>query len=304
VRIDYLMNEGFPPIQVLGDGALPGGIGRFGDAQSSQFLSAALMVCPYARNIVNIDLVGRQTSWPYVAMTMHLMDRFGVLSEVLLDKPTGEPRMITVPPGKYAATGYAVEPDASNASYFLAAAALHNGSKVTIHGLGKRSLQGDVGFADVLHRMGAGLVFGPDFITVMGTDSLEGIDVDLHDMPDTAQTLAVVALFAGGQTRIRGLHTLRVKETDRIAALAAELGKFGSEVLVEGDDLIIDPPEHIHGATVETYDDHRMAMSFALAGTKIAGVTIRDVECVNKTYPEFFDDLAKVLSGREQKASK
>jgi 3-phosphoshikimate 1-carboxyvinyltransferase len=295
VRINYLMEEGYPPVEVLGSG-LPGGIARFGQAQSSQFLSAALQVCPFAKHEVKIDLEGEQTSWPYVAMTMQLMDAFGVMTEVQLDKVTGKPTMIIVPRGKYTATNYAVEPDASNASYFLAAAALHPGAKVSIEGLGRRSLQGDVGFADVLHQMGASLVYGGDFITVMGTETLEGIDVDLRNMPDVAQTLAVVAMFAQGTTRIRGLHTLRLKETDRVAALASELAKFGTEVEVEGDDLILSPAERIHGAVVETYDDHRMAMSFALAGTKVAGVTIKDVECVNKTYPEYFADLERVVA--------
>jgi 3-phosphoshikimate 1-carboxyvinyltransferase len=294
-RLNYVMQEGFPPLEVLGAGGLPGGLARFSDWQSSQYLSAALMVAPYARHEVKIDLEGEKTSWPYVAMTMQLMDHFGVMSEALLHKITGEPIMIAVPQGKYHAADYAVEPDASNASYFLAAAALHPGSKVTIQGLGKRSLQGDVGFADILHQMGAGLIFGRDFITVMGTDALEGVDVDLRNMPDMAQTLAVVALFARGETRIRGLHTLRLKETDRIAALAKELVKFGADVEVEEDDLLIQPPKRIHGATVETYDDHRMAMSFALAGTRLPGVVIKDPACVNKTYPRYFEDLKKVL---------
>jgi 3-phosphoshikimate 1-carboxyvinyltransferase len=296
VRIEYVMEEGFPPVRVLADG-LVGGIGRFGEAQSSQFLSAVVMACPYARHEVKIDLEGEQTSWPYVTMTMQLMDHFGAMVELYRDPMTGEPRQIIVPRAKYQGTAYAVEPDASNASYFLAAAALHEGSKVTIRGLGKRSLQGDVGFADVLHRMGAGLIFGPDFITVMGTDVLEGIDVDLRDMPDMAQTLAVVALFAKGETRIRGLHTLRLKETDRIAALAKELGKFGAEVEVEESDLVIVPPNKARAAAVDTYDDHRMAMSFALAGTKVAGVVIREAECVNKTYPGYFGDLKRVVGG-------
>jgi len=299
VRIKYLGGEGFPPIEVLADG-LPGGILRYGEAQSSQYLSAVLMASPYAKHEVRVDLEGRQTSWPYVAMTMQLMDSFGVLVEVLREKLTGRPQAIVVPQEKYRAADYAVEPDASGAGYFLALAALHEGSKVTIEGLGKRSLQGDVGFADVLHRMGADLIFGGDFVTMMGTGKLEGIDVDLLGMPDMAQTLAVVALFADGPTTMRGVHTLRVKETDRVAALANELGKLGAEVEVgdDGDVMTITPPEGgVRPAAIDTYDDHRMAMSFALAGTKSAGVTIRAAECVNKTYPEFFADLERVRRG-------
>src|SRR3954471_1688706 len=235
------MERGFQQVEVLADG-LPGGMVRFADAESSQFLSAALLACPCARNEVRIDLEGQQTSWPYVAMTMQLMDHFAVTPELYRDPKTGQPRQIHVPRDDYRGTDYDVEPDASNASYFLAAAALHPGSTVTLKGLGKRSLQGDVAFADVLHRMGADLIFGPDFITMMGTDRLEGIDIDLRDMPDMAQTLAVVAMFAEGESVLRGLHTLRKKETDRIAALAAELKKFNVAVEVEDDSIQIEPP--------------------------------------------------------------
>jgi 3-phosphoshikimate 1-carboxyvinyltransferase len=297
VRIEYVMQQGFPPVLIHAD-ALAGGLARFGGSQSSQFLSAVLQVAPYARHEVQIDLDGPQTSWPYVAMTMRLMDEFGVTPELIRDPSTGEPRRIIIPHGRpYSATDYAVEPDASNASYFLAAAAIHPGAKVTIEQLGKRSLQGDVGFADVLHRMGADLLFGGEFITVIGPKKLQGIEADLSAMPDTAQTLAVAALFAEGPTTITGLHTLRVKETDRVAALAAELSKLGADVRVQGDDLTIHPPEGpLRPAAIETYDDHRMAMSFALAGTKAPDVTIKNAECVNKTYPSYFEDLERLLS--------
>jgi 3-phosphoshikimate 1-carboxyvinyltransferase len=299
VRVEYLMEPGFPPVAVEADG-LAGGVARFGSGRSSQFLSAALQVAPYGRHEVRIDLDSPQTSWPYVAMTMRLMDEFGVTPELVRDRNTGEPRQVIIPQEPYRANDYSIEPDASNASYFLAAAAIHPGSKVTVEGLGKRSLQGDVGFADVLHKMGAGLTFGAHFISVIGADALEGIDVDLSGMPDTAQTLAVAALFADGETTIRGLHTLRVKETDRIAALAAELTKLGAEVSVEHDAITIQPPEDhkLRPAAIDTYDDHRMAMSFALAGTKSAGVRINDPRCVDKTYPGYFEDLGRVLASR------
>lgn len=290
--------DGFPPVHVDAAG-LPGGFVRYGSEVSSQFLSALLQVAPYARIEVQVTLDGPQTSWPYIAMTMQLMDHFGVTPELIRDPRTGLPTKIIVPRGRYAPTAYAIEPDASNASYFLAAAALHPGAKVTIEGLGRASLQGDVAFADVLHQMGAQLVFGRDFISLTGTGTLEGTDVDLSNMPDTAQTLAVVALFARGETVIRGLHTLRVKETDRLAALRNELVKFGAQVEIEGDDaLIITPPDEARRAEVDTYDDHRMAMSFALAGTKVHGVVIKDAQCVNKTYPQFFEDLRKVVAAR------
>jgi 3-phosphoshikimate 1-carboxyvinyltransferase len=297
VRVEHTMEDGYPPIRITANG-LPGGFVKYGSETSSQYLSAVLMAAPYARNEVHVDLVGPQTSWPYVAMTMQLMDAFGVTPELVRDPQTGQPKRIIIPQHAYAPTSYPIEPDASNATYFLAAAAVHPGAKVTIEGLGKRSLQGDVGFADVLHRMGADLVFGRDFMTIKGTDRFEATDVDLSTMPDTAQTLAVACLFADGPSTIRGLHTLRVKETDRLAALATELKKLGAETDIEGDDaLTIHPPEDgkLRTAAIATYDDHRMAMSFAIAGTKSAGVTIKDVECVNKTYPQFFSDLERVI---------
>ncbi|CAA9410068.1 MAG: 3-phosphoshikimate 1-carboxyvinyltransferase [uncultured Phycisphaerae bacterium] len=298
VRVGYVMERGFPPVEVLADG-LPGGIVRFGGSRSSQFLSAVLQVAPYARNEVQVDLDGPQTSWPYVAMTMRLMDEFGVTPELIRDPLTGEPRRIIIPHGEpYRPTDYAIEPDASNATYFLAAAAISPGSRMVVKGLGKDSLQGDIGFAGVLRRMGAGVTHARGAITVTGPDALEGVDVDLAAMPDAAQTLAVAALFADGPTTIRGLHTLRVKETDRIAAVAAELAKLGAEVDVEGDALTVHPPERLKAAAIDTYDDHRMAMSFALAGLRSGGVRINDPSCVNKTYPGYFDDLRRVTGVR------
>jgi 3-phosphoshikimate 1-carboxyvinyltransferase len=291
-RIECVMERGFPPLRVHADG-LPGGIARFGAGLSSQFLSAILMAAPHARNEVRLDLDPPLTSWPYVAMTMRLMDDFGVTSELLRDPKTGLPTRIVIPRGTYRAASLEVEPDATAASYFLAAAAINEGSKVTIDGLGKHSLQGDVGFADVLHKMGASLIYGRDFITLTGTELFEGIDIDLSDMPDTAQTLAVACLFAEGESTLRGLHTLRHKETDRLTALSTELQKMGAQVEVTDDSLTITPPQHVRPATIDTYDDHRMAMSFAVAGTRVP-VVIRCAECVNKTYPTFFDDLARL----------
>jgi 3-phosphoshikimate 1-carboxyvinyltransferase len=292
-RVRYDGSEGFPPITLASD-TLPGGVARFHTARSSQYLSAVLQVAPYARHEVRIDLVGPQTSWPYIAMTMRLMDEFGHTPELVRDRDTGEPKQIIIPRGVYTATRYAIEPDASNATYFLGIAAIHPGAQITIPGLGRQSLQGDVGFAEVLGKMGAEARIEKDSITVIGPPRLQGIDVNLAAMPDTAQTLAVVALFADGPTMLRGLHTLRVKETDRIAALATELGKLGAQIRIEGDDLSISPPSQISPASIDTYDDHRMAMSFAIAGTRVAGISIKDASCVNKTYPDFFTDLKSV----------
>jgi 3-phosphoshikimate 1-carboxyvinyltransferase len=294
VRTRCLERPGCPPILVHAD-ELPGGLLRAAAAQSSQFLSAILMVSPYARHEVTVDLIEPQTSWPYVTMTMRMMDVFGVTPELVRDPITQEPKRIIVPRGRYTGRALAIEPDASNAAYFLAAAAIHPGSKVIIRGLGKQSIQGDIGFADVLGRMGAEVAVETDSITITGPDALQGIDIDLSPMPDTAQTLAVAALFAHGRTTIRGLATLRVKETDRLTALKNELTKLGADVAIESDTLRIDAPVKIRAAEIATYDDHRMAMSFALAATKSPGVIIKDSQCVNKTYPNFFDDLRRIL---------
>ena len=293
-RVEYLGEDGFPPIKILAD-KLPGGILTYGSAASSQYLSAVLMSCPHARHEVHVDLQGTQTSWPYVAMTMQLMDRFGHTVELIRDTNTGDPKQIIVPLGNYVGTNYPVEPDASNAAYFLAIAAVHKGAEITIEGLGNQSLQGDIGFANVLKKMGADVKIDKQSITVKGTGTLEGVDVNFLDMPDQAQTLAVTAMFAEGETIIRGLHTLKLKETDRLQALSNELQKFGAKVEIENDSALkITPPKIIRRAEVDTYDDHRMAMSFSIAATKVEHVVIRNKECVNKTYPEYFEDLEKV----------
>jgi 3-phosphoshikimate 1-carboxyvinyltransferase len=290
--IRYLDQAGFPPLQLTASGLrhseqpvpIRGEI-------SSQFISALLQVGPCVRGGMAVQFDGPVVSRPYIEMTLALMQRFGARFDV-----DSAFRSVRIQGTGYRGMDYDVEPDASNASYFLAAAAIVPGSKCTIEGLGRRSVQGDVGFADVLHQMGAGLFFGGDFITVIGPPAdqpLRGIDIDLNAMPDMAQTLAVVALFARGQTAIRNIGNLRVKETDRLEALRVELTKLGARVSIDGDDLIIDPPagNALRPAEIDTYDDHRMAMSFAVAGLRAPGVVIRDPACVNKTFPEFFEYL-------------
>ncbi len=302
--IGYKIQQGYPPIVVKGTG-LRGGVTEFTDAKSSQYISAVLMAAPHAASDVTLRLLGPITSEPYVAMTLRMMEQFGVdarINDTATDD--GKPvREITVPAGQqYRAQNYAIEPDASNASYFLAAAAVCPGSTVTIEGLGKGSLQGDVAFADVLHQMGAGLAFGRDFITVTGQGDLNSIDLDMNAIPDMAQTLAVVALFAKGTTRIRNIANLRVKETDRLAALQNELTKLGARVETTQDSISITPPESgkLLPASIATYDDHRMAMSFAVAGLRSPGVTILDPGCTAKTYPEYFIDMAAAVSGGQK----
>jgi 3-phosphoshikimate 1-carboxyvinyltransferase len=272
-----------------------------GRTLSSQYLSAALMVAPYAREEVRFDLDGVQVSWPYVRMTMRLMDIFGVTPEVEQDDQD-RPQAIIIPQGRYGGTHYDIEPDASAASYFFGLAAVHPGSEMTIRHLGRDSIQGDTKVVEVLSRFGCEVRQKADVTTVIGPSQLQGVDVDMGDMPDCAQTIAVVALFASGPTTLRGLRTLRVKETDRVEALRAELTKLGADVTVEeGDDLslTIVPPPRVRKARIATYDDHRMAMSFALAATKRNGIEIENPQCVNKTYPDFFDDLSHLLTANE-----
>lgn len=284
-HVEYTGQPGYPPIEIHARG-LRGGKVSFDSPPSSQLVSALLMAAPYATQDVYIEIEGEVVSQPYLAMTQRVMEAFGVqLVEHKMRK------FIVPAPQRYRATEYDVEPDASNATYFLAAPAIVGGS-VTVEGLGTDSVQGDAHFVDVLEQMGCGVQRSPRRFTVTGpAGRLKGIDIDLNAMPDTAQTLAVVALFAEGPTRIRNVANLRVKETDRLAALATELTKLGAEIEVFEDGLIVHPPGSILPSAIHTYDDHRMAMSFALAGLAADGIVIKDPACVNKTFPDYFQRL-------------
>jgi 3-phosphoshikimate 1-carboxyvinyltransferase len=294
---DYVGQQGYPPLRV--GGGLSGGSCRFSASQSSQYISAILMAAPLARGPVNVELIGPVTSEPYVHMTLAMMEQFGVICRTsrTADHSAGN-RVIQVPVGGYKARQYAIEPDASNASYFLAAAAICPGSNVTIHGLGRDSLQGDVLFADVLRQMGANMIMESQAVHLAGCRNLTGITVNMNGIPDMVQTLAVVALFAQGPTRIFNVGNLRVKETDRLAALEKELSKLGAVVSTTDDSITIHPPAKPHGARISTYDDHRMAMAFAVAGTRIAGIEIENPQCAAKTYPDFFKDFEACITGR------
>ncbi len=301
--------SGCPPVVVRADG-LEGGRTVVAGNISSQFLSGLLMAAPLAGRPVEIDVSGELVSKPYVSMTLAVMSAFGVpvvppswIPEVYqvtqaVKKTIGAPvdggdltRFWIPSPVVYRHREYAVEPDASAASYFFAAAAV-TGGRVTVHGLSRGSLQGDVGFCDCLEQMGCEVRYGNDSITVVG-GRLSGIDVDMNAISDTVQTLAVVALFADGPTNIRGVAHIRHKETDRIGDLATELRKLGAGVKEREDGMSISPGV-LEGATIDTYDDHRMAMSLAIAGLVQPGVVIRDPGCTAKTYPRFFEDLARV----------
>ncbi len=281
------LDTGCPPVLVRAAG-LPGGEATVRGDISSQYLSALLMAAPYAERGVRLRIDGQLVSQPYVRMTLEVMRAFGV------DVPAGDVQTFDIRPARYRGRTYAIEPDASAASYFFAAAAI-TGGQVTVEGLSRDSLQGDVAFVDVLHRMGCRVEHHPNSITLRA-GRLDGIDVDMNAISDTMQTLAAVALFAVGSTTITGVAHIRHKETDRIGNLAAELRKLGATVEELPDGLRI-RPGLLTGTTIETYDDHRMAMSLALPGLRVPGVIINQPRCVAKTYPGFFDDLASVTGG-------
>jgi 3-phosphoshikimate 1-carboxyvinyltransferase len=270
---------GFLPTTVRGP--LRGGPVRLSGHISSQFLSGLLMAGPLMADGLTVELTSPLVSVPYVEMTRAVMAAFGVLADGL-----------AVAPGSYRPTEYAVEPDASAASYFLGAAAIAGG-RVTVRGLGTGSLQGDVGFADVLGRMGATVTRSADSLTVSTSGALRGVDVDMADISDTAQTLAAVAVFADSPTRVRGIGFIRGKETDRVAAVVTELRRAGIDAVEDEDGFTIHPgaPRPTRFAT---YEDHRMAMSLSLLGLRSPGIEIADPGCVAKTYPDFFTDLARL----------
>jgi 3-phosphoshikimate 1-carboxyvinyltransferase len=276
-----------PPVIVHANG-LPGGIARVRGDISSQFLSGILMAAPAALSPVELAIEGALVSQPYVRMTMAVMRSFGVEVE----SGSHFARFTIAAPQQYAAREYAIEPDASAASYFWAAAAV-TGGQVTVDGLSAASLQGDVAFVGCLEMMGCEVRRDAESIAVVGR-ALRGIDVDMNAISDTVQTLAVMAIFADGPTTIRNVAHIRHKETNRIAALATELRKLGAEVDEREDGLTI-VPGNLRPATIDTYDDHRMAMSFALAGLRIPGVSINNPRCVDKTYPSYFEDLFSLM---------
>lgn len=286
--------SGNPPVVVVASG-LPGGVAEVGGDVSSQYLSALLMAAPYATGEVVLEVAGELLSKPFVDMTIDLMAEFGVA--VARDGY----RRFTLTPGLYRGSHYRIEGDAMAAGYFWAAAAISGGS-VRICNLGAQTRQGDARLAAVLEMMGCSVDWGADMMRLEGPrlGRLHGGDFDLNDMPDQAQTLAVVALFADGPVHISNVANLRVKETDRLSAMATELERLGARVQ-EGDDyLTVWPLEQPPTAPVEleTYGDHRMAMALAVAGARLDNVVIKDPACVRKTYPDFFRDFTALLEGR------
>lgn len=282
-RAQVLGQNGCPPVRIRADG-LPGGECSIPGRNSSQYISSILMASPCSRSGVVLKVEGEIASEPYLRMTKSMMASFGVPCE----QSGSEFR---VAPVRYRSPGsYAVEPDASSASYFLAAAAVLGG-EARIRGIGSSSIQGDSRFAEVLAQMGCRVRYSSDSVVLESDSRLRGIDIDLNAMPDMVPTLAVTALFAEGPTRIRNVPNLRIKESDRIAALAAEIGRMGGEAREYPDGLEIFPKTGYHEALIETYNDHRIAMAFTVAGLKVPGIVIADPECVSKSFPGYFDTL-------------
>ena len=290
-NIECLANNGFPPLQISPaalDVSKP--IQIRGDV-SSQFLTALLMALPLTGKQATIEVIGELISKPYIEITLNLMAKFGVHVQ------REGWQQFTIPANsRYASldTMY-VEGDASSASYFLAAGAI--GGTLNVHGVDAISIQGDIKFAEALALMGGKIAYGENFITTSKAAKIKAIDLDCNHIPDAAMTLAILALFADGTTTLRNVASWRVKETDRLTAMATELRKVGATV-IEGEDYIsITPPEALtQNAEIDTYDDHRMAMCFSLVSLGGVPVTINDPNCVAKTFPTYFEVFANIVS--------
>ncbi|EAO8747286.1 TPA: 3-phosphoshikimate 1-carboxyvinyltransferase [Salmonella enterica subsp. enterica serovar Senftenberg] len=285
-NIDYLEQENYPPLRLRG--GFTGGDIEVDGSVSSQFLTALLMTAPLAPEDTIIRVKGELVSKPYIDITLNLMKTFGV------EIANHHYQQFVVKGGqKYHSPGrYLVEGDASSASYFLAAGAIKGGT-VKVTGIGRKSMQGDIRFADVLEKMGATITWGDDFIACTRGE-LHAIDMDMNHIPDAAMTIATTALFAKGTTTLRNIYNWRVKETDRLFAMATELRKVGAEV-EEGHDYIrITPPAKLQHADIGTYNDHRMAMCFSLVALSDTPVTILDPKCTAKTFPDYFEQLARM----------
>ena len=285
--IEYLENKNYPPVKITGK-ALTGSTVRIDGSISSQFLTAILMIAPLLETDTDIEIDGELVSKPYIDITLDIMQRFGI------NVQNNDYKSFTIKGGQsyQALERYMVEGDASSASYFLAAGAI-KGGEITVHGVGKLSVQGDRHFADVLEKMGAEVYWNDESITVVGKP-LTAVDMDMNHIPDAAMTIATTALFATGTTTIRNIYNWRVKETDRLNAMATELRKVGADV-IEGEDYIsITPPKFLKHAEIDTYDDHRMAMCFSLVALSDTPVTINDPKCTAKTFPDYFKVLAQV----------
>jgi 3-phosphoshikimate 1-carboxyvinyltransferase len=273
-----------PPVEIFAKG-LPGGKTKIAGNISSQFLSALLMVAPYAKSQIEIEVTTELNSKPYVDMTIAIMQDFRVEIE-----RHGYERFIIRPSLFFPLSSYLIESDASAASYFFAAPAVCGGA-VRVENISRNSKQGDIAFLDILQQMGCVVIEDKNSIEVTSTSSLKGVDVDMRDIPDTAQTLAAIAPFASSPTRIRGIASARLKETDRVQATCMELRRLSVHVEEHEDGMTIYPCDEIQPATIQTYNDHRMAMAFSLIGLRAKGITVENPACVSKTFPNFFEVL-------------
>ena len=290
-NIEYLENEGFPPLKISpADIDVSKPIKIRGDV-SSQFLTALLMALPLTKQEATIEVVGELISKPYIEITLNLMARFGVNV-----KREDWQRFIVPANSQYSSPDIIyVEGDASSASYLLAAGVI--AGEVMVHGISENSIQGDIKFVDALKLMGADIEYGINSVASFQTEKLKAIDLDCNHIPDAAMTLAILALFADGTTTLRNIASWRVKETDRISAMATELRKVGATVEEGADYIKITPPAKlIPNAEIDTYDDHRMAMCFSLVSLGGVPITINDPKCVAKTFPNYFEEFTKIVS--------
>lgn len=286
-NVDSINNQhttNYLPIKIIASG-LPGGKTKVAGNISSQFLSALLMVAPYAKDPVEIEITTELYSKPYVDMTLLVMFDFGIN----VDRD-GYKRFLVNPAQYNPVPSFRIESDASAAAYFFAAPAICGGT-ICVNNINRTSKQGDIRFLDVLEKMGCEVAQSKNSIEITGPMDLMGVDIDMGNIPDTAQTLAAVAPFATSPTRIRGIASARFKETDRISATCNELSKIGVQVDEHEDGMTIYPCTEFHPATVQTYNDHRMAMAFSLIGLRVPGIVIDNPGCVSKTFPNFFDVL-------------
>ncbi|MDC0423412.1 3-phosphoshikimate 1-carboxyvinyltransferase, partial [Methylophilaceae bacterium] len=290
-KINYLGAPGFPPVKILPSNIKFNSPVKINGDVSSQFLTALLMACPLSNQDLKIEVNGDLISKPYIDITLKLLERFGIhytnsnwqsfeLTHDSHYKTSGE---------------ILVEGDASSASYFFGAAAILG--SIEVNGINADSIQGDLNFLKIINKMGAGIEYLENSVKVTRQGYLKGIDIDCKEIPDAAMTLAIIAIFARGETLLRNIGSWRVKETDRIQAMETELKKLGANVTSSADSILIRPPSTINNnIVIDTYDDHRMAMCFSLVTLANKTVTINDPECVNKTYPEFFKDFETVTS--------
>jgi 3-phosphoshikimate 1-carboxyvinyltransferase len=282
--VEVEATNGCPPVEIFAKG-LSGGKTKIAGNISSQFLSALLMVAPYANSPIEVEVTTELNSKPYVDMTIAIMEDFGVRVE-----RQGYERFIIRPSFFSPLASYHIESDVSAASYFFAAPAICGGT-VRVENISRKSKQGDIAFLDILQQIGCRIEEGNSFIEVTSTQRINGIEADMREIPDTAQTLATIAPFATSPTRIRGIASARVKETDRVHATCAELARLGVRVDEHEDGMTIYPCDNIQAAMIRTYHDHRMAMAFSLIGLRVPGISIDNPSCVSKTFPNFFEVL-------------